>query len=158
MKTAFSSLSLALALVGCATEQSRALEHHVSWGGNFHEIAVALDAAEAKWAATGITNYSFRIRRGGAFGGSVYNAVYRPGSCGATHLKDVGLPASFSCEENSMPQLFAEIRNQVASRNSDISVSLDPKIGYVRSFSIEPHTDLTDQGWGAEISHFRVLK
>jgi len=57
-----------------------------------------------------------------------------------------------------MPQLFAEVRKEITSGDSDIFISLDPELGYVQWFSFEPHTDLSDQGWGAEISHFRVLR
>jgi hypothetical protein len=157
MKAAMYSLCL-VALAGCATESSRGLEYRASEGMGLNDVAVALDKAEAQWVAAGATKYSFHIRRGGVFGGSVYKVIYRGGSCRATHLKDIGLPSSFACERNSIPQLFAEIRNEVASANSDISLSLDSELGYVHWFSVEPHTDLTDQGWGAEISHFKVLK
>jgi len=118
----------------------------------------ALDRAEAQWGSAAITSYSLRFRRGGVFGGSVFKATYRPGSCRATHLEDVGLPSSFACEKNSMSQLLAEVRKQVISGEGDVSLSLDPELGYIHWLSVEPHTDLTDQGWGVEITRFRVLK
>ena len=158
MKATTFSLCFALSLVGCTTQRSRGLEYYVPRESSFHDVSVALDKAEAQWAAAGVTNYSFHIRLAGVFGGSVYEATYQAGSCRATHLKDVGLPSSFACDENSMPQLFAVIREEVTSEKSDIWLSLDPELGYVRWFSIEPHTDVPDQGWGAEISHFKVLK
>ena len=158
MKTGAYGLVVVFILAGCATESSRGLEYRTAKSTNSAEIVAALDKAKAQWDAAGITNYSLRIRRGGVFGGSVFKATYQAGSCRAAHLKDVGLPSSFACERNSMPQLLAEVREQVISGESDVSLSLDPELGYIRWFSIEPHTDLTDQGWGIEITHFRVLK
>ena len=145
-------------LAGCATESSRGLEYRTAQRSSSAEIVAALDKAEAQWNAAGIASYSLRIRRGGVFGGSVFKATYRAGSCRAVHLKDVGLPSSFACEKNSMPRLLAEVRELVMSGEGDVSLSLDPELGYVHWFSIEPHTGLTDQGWGVEITHFRVLK
>jgi hypothetical protein len=158
MKTGAYGLAVVFMLAACATESSRGLEYRTAQSTNSAEIVAALDRAEAQWRAAGITSYSLRIRRGGAFGGSVFKATYELGSCRATHLKDVGLPSSFTCEKNSMSQLFAEVRNEVTSGDGDVWLSLDPEIGYIHWFSVEPHTNLTDQGWGVEITHFRVLK
>jgi hypothetical protein len=151
-------LAVVFVLAGCASESSRGLEYRTAQSTNSAEIVAAIDRAEAQWRSAAITSYSLRIRRGGVFGGSVFKATYGPGSCRATYLKDVGLPSSLACEENSMPQLLAEVRNQVTSGEGDVSLSLDPELGYLHWFSVEPHTDLTDQGWGVEITHFRVLK
>ena len=158
MRAVTHNLCLALALVGCATRSSPGLEYRASYSTSYRTMAEALDKAESQWVAAGVTEYSFHIRRGGVFGGSVYNVVYRDSSCRAWPLKDIGLSSSIECEENSMPRLFAEVRKEVTSGDSSISLSLDPELGYVRWFWIEPRTDVTDQGWGAEISRFRVLK
>ena len=145
-------------LAGCATENLRGLEYRTAQSTNSAEIVAALDRAEAQWRAAAITSYSLRIRRSGVFGGSVFEAIYEPGACRATHLKDIGLHSSFTCEENSMSQLLAEVRKQVTSGDADVWLSLDPELGYIHWFSVEPHTGLTDQGWGVEITHFRVSK
>ena len=152
------TLLLATALLGCSVAPSRGVEYRVAAGENPGSLMAALDKAEAQWAAAEITSYSYRIRRGGVFGGTVYDTVFLPDSCRAKRLKDVGLPSSLDCDKNTMPELFATIRAELATGASDVSVSLDAKLGYVNSFWVEPNTDLTDQGWGAEISHLRILK
>jgi hypothetical protein len=158
MKTGACGLAVVFILAGCATESSRGLEYRTAQSTDSAEIVAALDRAEAQWGSADITSYSLRIRRGGVFGGSVFKATYGPDSCRATHLKNIGLSSSFACEKNSMSQLLAEVRNQVISGEGDVSLSLDPELGYIHWFSVEPHTDLTDQGWGVEITHFKVLK
>ena len=152
------ALLLALFLIGCSVAPPRALEYRVMAGESPDSLLAALDKAEAQWAAAGIKSYSYRIRRGGVFGGTVYEAVFLPDNCRAERLKDIGSPSKLDCHENTMPGLFAAIRKELATGTSDVSVSLDAKLGYVNWFSIDPSTDLTDQGWGAEISHFKVLK
>jgi hypothetical protein len=148
-----------IALSGCATELPRGSEYHVSRDGRFHDDALgALARAEALWAASQIQNYSYDIRRGGVFGGSVYRLSFKGGVCKASYVKDVGLPSSVTCDGNSMPELYAELRAELARGNDDVFVSFDPARGFVRYFSIEPHTDPEDQGWGVELSQFRVLK
>ena len=158
MKTSAYGLAVALILAGCVTGSSRGLEYRTDRGTNSAEIVAALDKAEALWNTAGITSYSMHIRRGGVFGGSVFTATYRAGSCRAKHLKDIGLPSSFACEENSIPQLRTEVRKEIMTGQSDVSLSLDPELGYIRWFFIEPHTNLTDQGWGVEVSDFRALR
>jgi len=158
MKKIAFGVVVASLLAGCATETSRGLEYRTTQSLSSDEILAALDRAEAQWGTAGITSYSMNIRRGGVFGGSVFMATYRAGSCRARHLRDAGLPSSFACEENSMPLLLAEVRKEVIAGEADVSLSLDPDLGYVHWFSVEPHTDLTDQGWGVEVSRFKVLK
>jgi Family of unknown function (DUF6174) len=147
------------AMSGCATEPPQGPEYHVSRDGKFHDDALgALAKAEALWAAAQIHNYSYDIRRGGVFGGSVYRLSFKGGSCKASYVKDVGLPDPVTCDGNSMPELFAELRAELARGNEDVFASFDPARGFVRHFSVEPHTAAgEDQGWGVELSHFRVL-
>ena len=158
MKRAMLAIGLVAFLIGCAHKRSPGLEYHVARAGDYHDVVAALNKAEAQWVSVGVTSYSYHIRRGGMFGGSVFKAIYRNGSCRASHLRDVGASSNFSCDENSMPQLFAAIRKAVASKDSDIFVSFDHELGYVMWFSIEPNAGPSDQGWGVEISHFKVLK
>lgn len=158
MRLAFLTPLLALALIGCSATPPRGLEYRVKPGESPGSLLAALDKAEAQWAAAGIESYSYRIRRGSVFGGTVYAATFLPDKCRARRVKDIGLPSKLNCEENTVPGLFAAIRRELSTGTSDVYVSLDATLGYVNWFSVEPNTELTDQGWGAEISHFKVLK
>ena len=120
------------------------------------EILIGLDVAERKWSESGIQNYSFNICRGGVFGCSTYWVHINGEACGMRLEKKIGIGSAISCKEAMMPSLFTEIRNEAGQDNYRIEATFDEEIGYLTSFSVEPRTDLTDQGWRIQISKFRV--
>ena len=150
------TLIAALSITSCASSPTSysASESKTVLGAAL--VLKALDIAESKWSKLGPENYSFNICSGGVFGCSVYYVRVQKTRCSKTFKRMVGIGSTISCDEATMPSLFAAIRKEAGNANDRIEVSFDKKLGYLEHFSVEPHTDLTDQGWHVEITKFRI--
>ena len=155
MKLAIVSLCLVSTLIGCVTARSPAVELHVPSSSNYHDLELALDEAEAKWSSSGILSYSYHINCGSVFGGSEYKVTYHNGACHAKYIRDYGMPSTCECNQYSMPQLFAIIRNAITAKYGEISVSFDSECGNVQEFSLRPDASEPDNAWIVVISHFK---
>ena len=127
--------------------------------------SLQLTAAATNWANLGATHYRYRLRVGGVFGGGEYKVEVKDSSCKSRHVGGIGIGKAhffdhFRTEPTCDHRLIADLLNQVqvdVARGYTIDdIEIDSKYGFLKKAHLDT-TQLYDQGWGFEVSEFRVL-
>ena len=115
-----------------------------------------LDQARATWARNGLTDYSYTLERGGAFGaGPKLRIRVEAGKCVQVTYWQTFLRREDTCDNRTVPELFDELDRAIQSRPVRVELKFDQEFGYPIEVSVEPRTDLSDQQWWYSISRFR---
>src|SRR5690606_13539221 len=125
-----------------------------------NEALAQLEQGERMWIAAELSRYEYRLIKGGVFGYTEYTVRVNDGSCTARSRFGFGKPQRWrraDCDGLTVPELLAEIREQLMRGTRRLELKLDESIGYVVMFSAEPDTDLTDQDWYLRVSDFRAI-
>jgi hypothetical protein len=125
-------------------------------------LLVKLDSAQQAWSTAKPTSYRFKLVAGaGSFGWTEYRISVRKGECTAQSRYVWGQPRTIwkhtSCEGIGMPDLFTRVRNSLLRGTYSAEATFDDTLGYIKSISIDPITDLSDQDWSLEVSSFKSM-
>jgi hypothetical protein len=129
------------------------------------EQSQQLTAAAKNWANLGATHYRYRLRVGGVFGGGEYKVEVKDNSCKSRHVGGIGFGKAhffehFRTEPTCDQRLIADLLNQVqvdVARGYTIDdIEVDATYGFLKKAHLDTE-QLYDQGWGFEVSEFRVL-
>lgn len=125
-----------------------------------------LTTAIAKWAELGANNYRYKLRVGGVFGAGEYRVEVRGNECKSRHVGGIGLGhARFlerfkrepTCDGRRIAELLQEVQTDVARGYTLEDLQIDVRYGFPTRAHLDT-SELTDQGWGFEITDFEVLK
>jgi hypothetical protein len=124
------------------------------------EYLAQLDRAERSWAAANVLAYRYTLVKGGVFGHSEYQLKVGANRCTARSrfvFDNKPKPWRYAkCDGLTMPELFAEVREQLVKGTRRVGLKLDGSLGYIVEFTAEPATNLSDQDWYVIVSEFRA--
>ena len=108
----------------------------------------------------------YKLRVGGVFGAGEYRVEVRGNRCKSRHVGGIGVGhARFlerfqrepTCDGRRIAELLQEAQTDVASGYTLEELRIDVRYGCPTRIYLDT-SELTDQGWGFEITDFEVLK
>jgi Family of unknown function (DUF6174) len=115
-----------------------------------------LARAKALWTSHALSNYKYKMREGGVFGGSDITVVVRSGRCVKAYSWRHLRKQQESCAGRTIEEWFDEIRLEIEADPDSLTASYDPTRGFPRHFEVTP-SGLVDQEWYFDVRYLSPL-
>jgi hypothetical protein len=124
-----------------------------------------LSMAAARWAALAARSYTYKLNVGGVFGSGDYLVQVRNGVRKSRHIGGIGMGkprflerfrSEPSCKQRLIQDLLEEVRSDLERGFMVTDLVLDARYGFLSKAYVDSDQVL-DQGWGFEVSEFKVL-